>query len=233
MEVEAAEKPKRKPLTVTGRSLWIMSPENKLRKCSVAIVGHHNFDNFILFLIFFSTIMLMMETPLDNPNSERADILFYIDMVVTVIFTIELVLKVIVLGFAFNGKDSYIRNPWNIMDFCIVAISLISISFRDAGSKVSVLKLLRMFRVLRPLRMISRNPGLKIAINSLINSIPFIRDVMVVCFLFLLLFAILCVNFFKGTFFSCQINADTLSDVPEYVIDQLMNNIDEHVKTKF
>lgn len=89
------------------------------------------------------------------------------------------------------------------MDFIIVAFSLVSISFRDAGSKVSVIKTLRMLRVLRPLRMISRNQGLKIAVNSLINSIPYIRDVIVVSVLFLLLFAILCTNFFKGSFYSC------------------------------
>jgi hypothetical protein len=105
------------------------------------------------------------------------------------------------------------------MDFVIVAISLISVSFREAGSKVSILKTLRMLRVLRPLRMISRNPGLKIAVNSLINSIPYIRDVIVVCLLFLLLFAILCVNFFKGTFFTCVVSDDMLGELPEYVAE--------------
>jgi len=83
--------------------------------------------------------------------------LFYIDIVVSTLFTFELILKVIVFGFAFNGKDSYIRNAWNIMDFVIVVFSLISISLREAGSKVSAIKTLRMLRVLRPLRMISRN----------------------------------------------------------------------------
>ena len=63
-----------------------------------------------------------------------ADNLFYIDIVVTALFTIELILKVIVLGFLMNGTESYIRNAWNQMDFVIVAISLISIIFRDAGS---------------------------------------------------------------------------------------------------
>lgn len=219
MEVEAAEKPKRKPLTVTGRSLWLMSPENPIRKCSVNIVGQEDFDNVILFLIVFSTFMLVLESPLNDPKSKMADNLFYIDIVVTALFTIELVLKVIVLGFLLNGKDSYIRNPWNIMDFMIVAFSLISISFRDAGSSVSAIKTFRMLRVLRPLRMISRNQGLKIAVNSLINSVPYIRDVIVVSFLFLLLFAILCVNFYKGTFYTCQVSSDILDSLPEYVAE--------------
>lgn len=75
----------------------------------------------------------------------------------TALFTIEMILKIIVFGFMFNGKDSYIRSAWNIMDFVIVVFSLISLSFRDAGSDLSAIKTLRMLRVLRPLRMISRN----------------------------------------------------------------------------
>ena len=78
--------------------------------------------------------MLILESPLNDPKSEMADHLFYIDIVVTALFTIELILKVIVLGFLMNGPESYIRNAWNQMDFVIVAISLISIIFRDAGS---------------------------------------------------------------------------------------------------
>lgn len=173
--------------------------------------------------------MLILESPLNDPKSKLADNLFYIDIVVTGLFTVELILKVIVFGFIFNGKDSYMRSAWNIMDFIIVAFSLTSISLRDAGNKVSVIKTLRMLRVLRPLRMISRNQGLKIAVNSLINSIPYIGDVLVVSLLFLLLFAILCTNFFKGSFYSCQINLDILSTVPKIAISQLTDNIGAHV----
>jgi len=67
-----------------------------------------------------------------------------------------------------------------------------------------------MLRVLRPLRMISRNPGMKIAIQSLINAIPDIGNVMVVSLLFILLFAILGTNFYKGTFFKCN-----MENIPE------------------
>ena len=73
-----------------------------------------------------------------------------------------MVIKVIVYGFMLNGKDAYMKNGWNIMDFIIVTFSLISIAFSDID--LEVFKALRIMRVLRPLRMISRNPGLKICI---------------------------------------------------------------------
>jgi len=70
--------------------------------------------------------------------------------------------------------------------------------------QLGIFKVLRMLRVLRPLRMISRNPGLRIAVQSLINAIPDIFNVMVVSGLFLILFAILGTNFYKGKFYYCH-----------------------------
>ena len=69
MEVEAAEKPKSKPLAIIGKSLWIFPPENKLRLFCAKIVCHRHFDNVILFLIVFSTFMLILESPLMDPKS--------------------------------------------------------------------------------------------------------------------------------------------------------------------
>jgi hypothetical protein len=45
----------------------------------------------------------------------------------TVVFIIEFLMKVLVFGFACNGKDSYIKNPWNVMDFLIVLVSIFGI----------------------------------------------------------------------------------------------------------
>jgi hypothetical protein len=128
-------------------------------------------------------------------------------------------LKVIVYGFAVNGPDSYILNPWNVMDFIIVIFSLISIVFSEFD--LGIIKVLRMLRVLRPLRMISRNPGLRIAVQSLINAVPDIGNVLVVSLLFLLLFAILGTNFYKGVFFKCH-----TANIPDKIIPLINDKFD-------
>lgn len=153
-------------------------------------------------MIFASTVLLSLENPLDNPNGDLASVLAKIDYVMTGIFTLELLVKVFTYGFMFNGKQSYMRNPWNIMDFLIVVFSLISAVFSNDNFKI--IKVFRMLRVLRPLRMISRNEGLKIAVTSLINSLSGIFNVMVISLLFFLLFGILGTNYFKGQFFNCK-----------------------------
>ena len=170
-------------------------------------------------MIGFSTILLTLENPLDDPDGKKNSTLAKIDIVISTIFTIELLLKVAVYGFIINGPESYILNPWNIMDFIIVCFSLISIIFSEVD--LGIIKVLRMLRVLRPLRMISRNPGLRIAVQSLINAIPDIGNVLVVSLLFLLLFAILGTNFYKGTFFSCH-----TENIPEHLHDKITDKFD-------
>ena len=89
----------------------------------------------------------------------------------TCAFTFEMVVKIIAWGFAFAGKDSYIRDAWNILDFLIVMSALTGVVAGDAV-KVSFFKALRILKVLRPLRVIARNPELKIAIVALGSSMP-------------------------------------------------------------
>lgn len=87
----------------------------------------------------------------------------------TLAFCTEALMKIIALGFVANGKDSYLRNSWNVLDICIVATSLISLSI---DTDISFIKVLRVARILRPLRLINHAEGLKVAIHALFKAIP-------------------------------------------------------------
>ena len=76
-----------------------------------------------------------------------------IDLIMTIIFTCEAILKIITLGFLFNKKTCYLRNTWNILDFVIVIFAIISLTF---DSNISFIKVLRVARILRPLRLIQK-----------------------------------------------------------------------------
>jgi hypothetical protein len=100
-------------------------------------------------------------------------------------------------------EEAYLRNSWNVLDFVIVIVSVLSLAARN-NAALSSLRSLRTLRVLRPLRMISRAPGLKLVVNALFRSVPAIINVVLICFLFMLIFAIMGVNYFKGIFMSCD-----------------------------
>ena len=49
----------------------------------------------------------------------------------------------------------------------------------------------------------SQLPELQLVVNALMNSVPAVGNVMLICFLFFLIFAILGVNLFKGKLYAC------------------------------
>lgn len=171
------------------------------------------FDSFILLLIVASTVTLALDEPLSDPDSKMNMILYYLDLGFTLVFSIECILKMIALGFVMNGPKSYLKSPWNVLDFLIVLLSFISLILTK---RLRIIKSLRLMRILRPLRMISKNEDLRIAVLCLINSIKDIMNVFVVAIFSFSVYAIFGVNFFKGQFFYCH-----TEHLPLYTQDEL------------
>jgi hypothetical protein len=103
-------------------------PKKAVKKVNVIA---KTFDAVIMLLILVSSVTLVMQGPLSNPNSTLSINVGYLDNCFTVLFTIEASIKIIALGFAFNsprlaarGYEPYIRNPWNIIDMVVVVASL-------------------------------------------------------------------------------------------------------------
>jgi hypothetical protein len=61
-------------------------------------------------------------------------------------------------------------------------------------------KILRMLRVLRPLRFISHSAAMKVIIRALFESVGAMINVTIVCAVVILMFGILGVNLFGGKF---------------------------------
>ena len=55
-------------------------------------------------MIIISSISLAFENPLIDPTNDWSLTLYYIDIVMTIIFGLEVLIKVIAHGFLFNGS---------------------------------------------------------------------------------------------------------------------------------
>ena len=93
----------------------------------VKLTNNSIFDGFIILIISISSVMLALDNPLNDPNGGLSKFLEYTDMVFTGIFALESIMKIIAFGFYFNGENSYLRNSWNLMDFSIVGLSILSL----------------------------------------------------------------------------------------------------------
>ncbi len=84
------------------------------------------FDLCSNFMVVFSTVLLAIDNPLDDPLSEKQVALKILDYLTTSIFALEAVVKIVVFGLLFNGPESYFRTVWNLLDSFVVGISLVS-----------------------------------------------------------------------------------------------------------
>ena len=159
-------------------------------------------DYFIMMTITLTAVTLAFENPLNDPCGPIATTLKYVDYVTTTIFTIECVMKIVSLGLVMNGADSYLRSLENVVDFLVISISIFS--YTNIGSNMKGVKVFRIIRLLRPLRLISRNENLKISLKALAVSIPAILSLMFVIMLVFFVFAILGVNLLKEKSYYCD-----------------------------
>ncbi|XP_060135978.1 voltage-dependent L-type calcium channel subunit alpha-1C isoform X3 [Zootoca vivipara] len=180
-------------------AFFLFSPSNRFRVHCHRIVNDNVFTNLILFFILLSSISLAAEDPVRH-TSVRNQILFYFDIFFTVIFTIEIALKMTAYG-AFLHKGSFCRNYFNILDLLVVSVSLIS--FGIQSSAINVVKILRVLRVLRPLRAINRAKGLKHVVQCVFVAIRTIGNIVIVTTLLQFMFACIGVQLFKGKLYSC------------------------------
>lgn len=150
-----------------------------------------------------SSIKLALDTYIIDVNEEETIVRISdkFDMFFTICFTVESLAKSIALGFI-QDKKSYLREGWNVLDFFIVASSLIDLCLSNID--LPFIKVLRLLRTLRPLRFISHNVAMKMIIVALFDSVGSIFNVMIVVMIVWLMFAILGVNLFAGKFFSCS-----------------------------
>ncbi|RLN86576.1 hypothetical protein BBJ28_00004388 [Nothophytophthora sp. Chile5] len=211
---------KRSPV---GHALFVLGPRNPLRRFAWDVVTHPRFDSAVLGLVVASTVCVALDNPLSDPEGTFVRVVGYVDSILAAIFVLEVALKVVAQGFCMHPQ-AYLRNGWNVMDFVITAVAMPGLQFiSSSGSGDSQgLKLvsgLRTFRALRPLRMIHRNPGLKLVVSSLVAAIPQMLNVGMVCLLLLLIFSIIAVNNLKGRFFACTGSAfDALSSAQQDLI---------------
>ena len=140
---------------LVGNSLSLMSPQNYLRRFCLFVYNLEHFDNLSNIMVVFSTILLVIDNPLDDPHSKKQLVLAILDYVTTSVFSFECAVKICVFGLLINGKKSYFRDPWNFLDFFVVLISLFS--YLPLGFDMKFYKSMRLLRIMRPLRMIQRN----------------------------------------------------------------------------
>ena len=103
-----------------GNALGFIPETNQVRKAIFLLLHNSLVDFFIIACILANCVILYFQVPgvkalrSDSFNStcER------IDLVITIVFTVEAGLRIICLGFI-RGRHAYLQNSWNVLDFVL------------------------------------------------------------------------------------------------------------------
>jgi hypothetical protein len=150
------------------------------------------FEAGSIMLIIVNSIFLALEDPIQDV---QADFLEAAEQIFLYIYTLEMLFKILGLGFFLN-RGSYLRDPWNLLDFVIVVSGYIPLLFSSGGG--INLSGLRSLRVLRPLKTVTAIKKLRSLILTIFNAIPYLLEIMVVLVFGFLIFAIAALQLFTG-----------------------------------
>ncbi|XP_054864152.1 sodium channel, voltage-gated, type I like, alpha b isoform X2 [Amphiprion ocellaris] len=165
-------------------ALYILTPFNPLRRIAIRVLVHSMFSMLIMFTILTNCAFMTLSNPPDWAKN--------VEYTFTGIYTFESLIKILARGFCV-GKFTFLRDPWNWLDFSVILMAYIT-EFVNLGN----VSALRTFRVLRALKTISVIPGLKTIVGALIQSVKKLSDVMILTVFCLSVFALIGLQLFMG-----------------------------------
>uniref|UniRef100_A0A8C1QQP4 Voltage-dependent N-type calcium channel subunit alpha n=1 Tax=Cyprinus carpio TaxID=7962 RepID=A0A8C1QQP4_CYPCA len=138
------------------------------------------FEYSILTMIAINTVVLMMKFH-DAPNLYE-DMLKWLNIIFTALFTLECILKVIAFG-----PLNYLKEAWNIFDFVTVLGSITDILVTEIEDKRINLSFLRLFRAARLIKLLRQGYTIRILLWTFVQSF---KALPYVCLLIAMLFFI-------------------------------------------
>eukprot|EP01043_Picozoa_sp_COSAG02_P064663 COSAG02_NODE_9522_length_2190_cov_1.233381_1_plen_482_part_10 len=175
------------------------------------------FERTVMCAILVSSILLAYEGPVDSlvglelyEGYEIQELLTLLDTCFYAVFMFEFVTKLIHRGFIFT-PNAYLADSWNRLDFVVVMFS--TMNYIPGQDKSSLGRVFRLGRCLRPLRMVNKNPGLKVIVTAVMKSLGTNIGVMALAGMLFLIFGILGCNLFGGKFWSCTCSDQVGEDI--------------------
>jgi len=173
--------------------------KNCLTRICFHIVNSPIFNAFIILIILLNTIVLAMDKYPDFEGMIK-DVFSYANIVFTIIFTFEVVLKLVGLGVAGYSADKF-----NLFDAFIVVVSILEMFLAHDGGGGGAFSALRAFRLFRIFK-IFRAGDLRTLLDSITFTVLTIKDYTILLCLFIYVFALLGMSFFAG---KCKFNDET------------------------
>lgn len=181
--------------TIAPVVFFYLNQESRPRSWCLRIVCNPWFERFSMLVILLNCVTLGMFHPCEDVacDSQRCKILQGFDDFIFAFFAVEMIIKMFALGIF--GKKCYLGDTWNRLDFFIVMAGMLEYSLDLQNVSFSAV---RTVRVLRPLRAINRVPSMRILVTLLLDTLPMLGNVLLLCFFVFFIFGIVGVQLWAG-----------------------------------
>lgn len=163
------------------------------------MVQSHIFEYFIMMSIMVNTVFLCIDY--EDKSAKMEQVLNIANLLFVIIFTLEVVFKVIAYGFKY-----YWHVNWNKFDFVIVIMSLVAIDETLLTNLNFNVTALRIMRVSRLLRMVKTSKSLRQLLKTLYMSLGNILQTASLLCLILFTFTVAGMNLFSNIPYGDYIN---------------------------
>ena len=199
---------------------WLHRKYAALSAMTREVVVHQAFERVILICIVVNTLTLSMDRFSDDPEAATkiAEMLWHVEklnLALTLVFALEMVLKIIGLG-----VREYVSDEFNLFDCFIVVVSLIELALLppvfltgsampsplDVNGNPTVhgsggaLSALRAFRLFRVLKLATRFPALQQLLRTIVRIAKAVANFVVLLFLSLYIFSLFGMQLFANKF---------------------------------
>ena len=183
--------------------VWVLRPKSFVMGILYDVTTHWAFESFITVVIILQYVVLSMKY--FGQDDAYSNVLESLEVALTVIFALEMVMKLISLTVIV-----YFQELWNQLDCAIVLCSvgvMLNSAITGAGNQavlnvVRVLRIIRLFRVLRSLE------SLQILLETVAFTIPGVINVSMLVLLTVYIFSVVCVQLFSKTAYNYTYNED-------------------------
>ncbi|CAH1786338.1 unnamed protein product [Owenia fusiformis] len=147
------------------------------------------FRSVITGLIVINSILIGLQTD-EQMSVDYAYVFSIFDNFVLTIFVCELIIK------WFHGFWIFWKTGWNILDFVIILALFLGPTLTFLGSS-RILRILRVLRAFKSLRSVSALAGLSLVVQTILQSIPDMVNIILLLTIILLVFAVAGVTLFN------------------------------------
>ncbi|KAH7460681.1 Dihydropyridine-sensitive L-type skeletal muscle calcium channel subunit alpha-1 [Phytophthora ramorum] len=195
------------------RIFFLLEPGSQVMDRISSIAESLAFEHIMNLVVFFNSVLFALEY--HGMSDSYAARLYMIENFLMLVYGTEFV----IIAAAAGGLIGYLQNPWNRLDFVLLVIACVEFLLLTCSvllysdSYARGIFVLRLFRLVRPFRVVRQNNKLLLVLDAILASVPAFLSSIAFHVLLNSVFAVVGMNLFGGNFpLTMQSHFNTFSD---------------------